>query len=183
MASFTQLVNPCTNNYQQFKNVLLSNKIAWYFHAKTIPDSKNDKDYKDISFYSHTLLQRPKQSDEGGLLFAEQKSNLLYDFNTVLQEIVTHNSLNFNCLIRANVNCVHPQQEIKPTPPHYDHKFPHTNLIIYLTDAGGETIVFNENSNQHSFTPKEDDVIVFSGLHCANPPKDKPRIIVVATYI
>ena len=158
--------------------------MAWYFHAKTTPDSQNNNDYKDISFYSHTLLQRPHiETEQNGLLFSEQKSNLLYDFNNVLQEIIVCNSLNFNCLIRANINCVHPQQEIKPSPPHYDHKFPHTNLIIYFTDAGGETIVFDENNKKELFNPLEDDVVVFDGLHCANPPKYKPRIILVATYI
>jgi hypothetical protein len=184
MSSFTHLVNPCTENYKQFKNLLLSNKIAWYFHSKTTPDSKDSKDYVDISFYSHTLLQRPKlKTQEHGLLFSEQKSNLLYDFNTVLQEIISCNSLDFNYLIRANVNCVHPQQNIQPTPPHYDHEFPHKNLIIYLTDAGGETIIFDDNNKKELFNPLEDDIIVFDGLHCANPPKTKPRIILVATYI
>ena len=43
--------------------------------------------------------------------------------------------------------------------------------------------LFDENNKKELFDPLEDDVVVFDGLHCANPPKYKPRIVLVATYI
>jgi hypothetical protein len=51
---------------------------------------------------------------------------------------------------------------------------------VYFTDAGGETILVDEDER---FYPKEDDIVTFEGLHCMNPPKDKRRVILVATYI
>jgi hypothetical protein len=85
--------------------------------------------------------------------------------------------------MRASANCVHPQQSVQSTIPHYDHQFPHTNLIIYLTDAGGETIVFDKENNKEFYSPSEDDIVIFKGLHCMNTPKTKPRMILIATYI
>ena len=61
---------------------------------------------------------------------------------------------------------------------HVDHDFPHKNLLIYLTDAGGKTIVGNE-----SHDPKEDDIIMFPGLmHCIETSHTKDRVVLVVTF-
>jgi hypothetical protein len=53
-------------------------------------------------------------------------------------------------------------------------------MLVYFTDAGGETFVGVE-----SHSPKEDDIIVFdsSKLHYMRAPKSKRRVIMVLTYI
>ena len=182
MSNFTKLINPCSDNYKQLKNVLLSHVVPWYFFPKTTPKTIDYDNYVNAPYYGHTLLERPKWENQE-MLFPQQKSDLLNNFNTVLQEIITCNSLEFNCLLRVNANCVHPQQSVQTTIPHYDHQFPHTNLIMYLTDAGGETIVFDKENNKELFNPSEDDIVIFKGLHCMNTPKTKPRTILIATYI
>ena len=71
---------------------------------------------------------------------------------------------------------IHSNQGIQLSQPHEDHDFPHHNLIVYLTDTGGETFVENE-----SHDPKEDDVILFTGEHYMKRPVKDRRIILVAT--
>ena len=88
---------------------------------------------------------------------------------------------------------VWPTHSDKPkyTRPHVDHKFPHTNMLIYLTDAGGKTIVEDISKREEStfslslaHDPKEDDVVTFGGqYHCHELPKEKPRLVIVTTYI
>ena len=60
---------------------------------------------------------------------------------------------------------------------HEDHTFPHKNVLVYLTDAGGETYVGDD-----VFYPEEDSVLLFQGPHCHAMPKDKRRVVLVATY-
>ena len=64
------------------------------------------------------------------------------------------------------------------TTAHTDHDFPHQNLIIYLTDAGGESIVKGSRPKP----PLEDDIATFSGIHYHKMPKKKRRVVLIATY-
>ena len=56
-------------------------------------------------------------------------------------------------------------------------------MLIYLTNTGGDTIVFDEGGKKHHFTPVEDDIVVFEGLHCMVPPKKGRRVVIVVTYL
>ena len=56
--------------------------------------------------------------------------------------------------------------------------FPHFNLIVYLTDTGGETFVEDE-----IHIPKIHDVILFRGKHYMKRPTRDRRIILVATIL
>ena len=53
------------------------------------------------------------------------------------------------------------------------------NLLIYLTNAGGKTVVGDEYHD-----PREDDVITFGGdEHYHYTPEKERRIVIVATFI
>ena len=84
--------------------------------------------------------------------------------------------------MRLSVNAVHPFANVLNSIPHVDHPFDHENALIYLTDAGGCTIVGDE-----SFDPKEDDVITFSSkndqFHYHQTPENHRRVVLVATFI
>ena len=58
------------------------------------------------------------------------------------------------------------------------------NLIVYLTNAGGKTFVKNEDTSKYEeHDPVEDDIILFTGEHYMQTPRDKRRVILVATMI
>jgi len=115
-------------------------------------------------------------------MYPEVSSGFINLVHDALVEVVNFNNLTLNSFIRINANCVHPTKTNNLTVPHYDHKFDHFNMIIYLNDAGGETVVL-ENGNRIEHHPKEDDIILFQGLHCHRPPKEKRRIVLVTTFI
>ena len=63
-------------------------------------------------------------------------------------------------------------------------RYPHGNIIVYLTNAGGKTFVSNgDNSPYEEHDPVEDDIILFSGKHFMQNPSDNRRIILVATIL
>jgi hypothetical protein len=177
----TKLYNPKTDSYKSVKELILSDQLPWFYESTSTHDSHSQ--YDNPPFYSHVFLLRPNWNGLSKKLYPEVKSGYTEIVHDMLVEICEENNLNLNCFYRINANAVHPTKTNKLTTPHYDHQFPHVNLLMYFTDSGGETIVYDENNQQQMYNPKEDDIIVFSGLHCHRPPKEKRRVILVATFI
>ncbi len=134
----------------------------------------------DLAFYSHGFLQGPSPMHKW---YPNPNSEYLPYVEPFLAQIFNLNNISPHCVYRINANAVHPVEGNVLTVPHYDHEFPHKNLIVYLTDVGGDTIVFDDKGKKHVFTPKEDDIVVFEGLHCMIPPKKGRRVIIVVTYL
>jgi len=71
--------------------------------------------------------------------------------------------------------------------PHTDHEFPHNNLILYLTDSSGNTVLFDDQENIiHEEEPEKGKMIMFDGSikHTMRPCKgDEKRLILVTTFI
>ena len=106
--------------------------------------------------------------------------------HTVLKEIFEHNDMPWvmptnssscTCFYRININATEPGMKGYGYP-HVDHEFPHKNLIVYLTDSGGQTVCEGEVYN-----PEEDDIITFEGRNYQGLSNTKRRIVVVANYL
>ena len=162
------LNNPHTGKYNELKNLVLGNEFPWYM-------ASNPRD--SFNFYSHVFLERPDINPEAKR-YPRVTSQYIDLFSEVLEEIFDYNNLNVNCILRMNANAIEPQKLDQQTAWHNDHEFFHTNILIYLTDAGGDTLVETED---HS--PTEDDVVIFRGSHCHRLPTKKRRVVLVATYI
>tara|TARA_R100001443_G_scaffold60061_1_gene70424 strand:- start:42 stop:581 length:540 start_codon:yes stop_codon:yes gene_type:complete len=171
-----KLNNNKTPQYEKLKDLVLSPIFPW-FNAP----SHGENPESSFRYFSHIFLSRPNQ---GSPLYSESKSQYTPLVNDVLTEIFFMNNMemNISCLYRANANLLPPVPssflKSKRTMEHVDHDFPHNNLLIYLTDAGGKTIVGNE-----SHDPKEDDIIMFPGLmHCIETSHTKDRVVLVVTF-
>ena len=154
-----QLVNPKTENYTNLKNIILHPTFTWTYAKST-----------GMPFYSHEFLARP----EGG--YSNVSSNHLNHVCFVVNEILGHNNIEYKFFLRSNANCVHPDNDVQLSEPHVDHDFPHINVILYLTNAGGKTYCEDEFHD-----PKEDDVILLTGKHWMERPKVGRRVIIVNT--
>jgi len=174
-----QLNNSKSEFYLDVKKTILSEDIPWFYMPNTT--AKEDKNYINIPYYSHSFLLRPEPGND--ILYSQPCSNYLNQVQFLLSSIAKENDLVINYFYRINANIVDPIKTDKLTVPHHDHFFDHKNMLVYLTDAGGETVVFNDDGTKEEHHPQEDDVIVFSGLHCHKPPKQKRRIVLVATFI
>ena len=182
--SIIQLNNPKTESYNNLKNLILDGDINWFYHPTTTPASLNYNDYtlnKNIfnpPMYSHIFLLRTDLNN----LYAKANSPYMDDVNKMYCEIFNANrdvmkSFNMMCRCAANETQPYNGPDDK-TRAHVDHDFPHKNMLIYLTDAGGSTFVEGEE-----FAPEEDDVIIFQGEHWHELPKQKRRVVLVMTYI
>ena len=157
------LENPITSNYLELKNLVLSSEFPWLYSYST-----------KMPFYSHVFLDRPENAK-----FSNPQSQFL-DLNLkVLDEIIQHNNLfDRYFFLRSNANCVHADSGEQFSEPHIDHRFPHFNLLVYLTNEGegGETIVEDEK-----FYPQANNIILFKGKHHMKRPSVGRRVVLIST--
>lgn len=174
---FKLLNNPKTSSYYELKKNILSSNFPWFWSSTSIENYNiESSDYLNVPFYAHTFLSRPNTRSERCPM---PESNLLGLVSSSILEILEYNHTYVNSFLRICANCVHPQEKVFKSIPHVDHNFPHQNLIIYLTDAGGKIFI---GSDCHD--PKEDDIICFDGqIHYIQTPKKERRIVLVATFI
>ena len=157
------LENPITSNYLQFKDIVLSPSFPWLYSFST-----------KMPFYSHVFLDRPEN-----VKFSNPQSELLGLNLKVLDEIIQHNNLfDRYFFLRSNANCVHSDTGEQFSEPHIDHRFPHFNLLVYLTNEGdgGETIVEDEK-----FFPQANNAILFTGEHYMKRPSVGRRVVLIST--
>ena len=179
---FTKLETPDTPEYSDFKKLVLSANFGWSYNSMATGYSKYvaGNGYSDLAFYSHAFLHGPSPSHG---LYSKVNSEHIDLVEVLLDQIFSLNNLKVEVVYRVNANAVHPVESNILTVPHNDHEFPHKNMLIYLTNTGGDTIVFDEGGKKHHFTPVEDDIVVFKGLHCMVPPKKGRRVVIVVTYL
>ena len=170
-----ELKNPITEKYLAFKNLVFDNNFSWYTNTSTL------KEYGTI-FYGHSLLERPCMD---GFSVSRIRSDYFDDVLEILVEIAKYNNLHIHYFLRMHVNATHNYGGGFACDPHYDHIFPHKNLLIYLNQASGPTVVIDsENRTEEYFHPKEDAIITFEGKHYQYQPNvGERRIVLVATYV
>ena len=134
---FTRLETPDTGDYAGLKELILGPHFGWSHNAKATPYMENTRSYQDLSFYSHAFLHGP--SPRHGL-YSKANSEYLPNVETVIGQIFELNNVKMNVVYRINANAVHPVEGNVLTVPHTDHEFPHKNMLIYLTNTGGDTI-------------------------------------------
>ena len=171
------LKNPKTSNYKKLKSLVLSSDFTWHYsRTMETPDGH--------SFDSHCFLCRPDV-----IKFPTSTSDhmsLCYD---VFMEILSFNQLEVNCIFRMNANKTYPNSGNgdKFSKIHIDHPWKHNNILIYLNNAGGKTIIPRIGMRRFmntSHDPKEDDIIKFGGSeHAHEYPKKDPRVVLVGTYM
>lgn len=170
----TQLKNPKSQRYLDFKDIVTGPNFPWYFLGDSTPNLEAPKGHENIQTFIHPFLTRP----DGVYLYPRACSEFIDHYNNVLKEIFLENGIGIKNIFRMAANLVPPTKTNKPSIPHVDHEFDHLNCLIYLDDSGGDTVVENE-----VYSPKEDDVILFKGKHYMYPGKNKNRIVLISTLI
>jgi hypothetical protein len=167
--------NPKTELYLKFKNFVLSPQFSWFWISESTPRYDIDG-YENISHFSHTFLSR---SGPGDIFYTKENCQHIGYAHNVFLEVARANGISPLVVYRINANAVFPTSSMKYTVPHYDHVFPHKNMLIYLTNPnGGDTVCEGE-----SFLAEEDDVIIMEGEHCHKPPSNDRRIVLIYTFL
>jgi hypothetical protein len=170
-----ELINPLTEEYLNLREHILGENFPWYC-------SSTSSTSKGIMFFSHCLLRRPDTEFPSPRI----SSNQYYEHVVpVLRDIFNHNNILVNSIMRININCTLNVGGGMACPLHCDHEFKHKNLLIYLNDSTGPTVVINgETEKEEHFYPKQDIIIKFEGRHYHYQPNiGERRIVLVATYI
>lgn len=171
-----------TEQYMDFKRKVTSSSFPWYFQPSfqkiavdRMAEEYSRDDFGIHNIFAHCLLERPEISGapDPASPYYDNLQQMFKEFRDI--KLLDRKS----SMMRAALNLSTPYVSgPRYSIPHTDHEFDHTNLIIYLTDAGGKTFVEGE-----SFDPEEDDMILFKGEHYNELPKLKNRIVLVATFL
>ena len=160
-------VNPMTADYLTLKQAVLSNDFAWYVNRSSCDD---------FDFYGHSFVNRPEVGD---VPIPTMNSELAPLALRVLSQVCEANGITVHCVYRMAANSITPTAgSPRFSEPHVDHEFPHTNLLIHLTDVGGATVVEGQR-----LEAGEDGVVVFTGEHFAEFPTSGRRVVLVATFL
>ena len=177
--SIQELKNPKTDAYLKLKGFILSNEFSWYWNGTSTHLPEDGDKYFNVPFLSHIFVKRPEETFRK---IPEQPSPISFHVAEVLLEILAHNNIDVNFFLRMNANCVLPFKKVISSVPHVDHYYPHKNLLVYLTDAGGKIFAGND-----VYDPKEDSVIIFDGVkHYMQTPEQTSlhvrRVCLIATF-
>ena len=186
-----ELKNPLTREYLDFKKIIFETEdFPWFFSSDTT-GIKSDKYY----FYYHAILMRGNPPTIAS-------HSLFSGCKLLVEQILNFNNIKLNSIYRMSLNATH-YYPFKYNNPHVDHEYPHKNMLIYLNECDGNTIVFKEKytkdcnknwapANKHKFhimnriKPEENKIISFDGsyFHCHSFPKPhQRRVVFVCTYI
>jgi hypothetical protein len=162
-----------TENYLKLKEIALGG-IPWYYHNSTSPPQFGI----DFPFFGHVIVAPPGIPNN----FSTYCSDHHILSGLVLSEIFEQNNIDVNCVFRIALNMTLPlSSDAQTSFPHYDHDFPHKNLLVYLTDSDGDTV--NCEKDELRYTPKEDTGIVFEGKHYHHLPTYGRRVVLVSTFM
>lgn len=206
MSLITELKVPPTNTYQGLKSSFLSNNQNWYNEPYTCGKDIQGPDVwvwdNDVEHFSMPFLNRPGPFYRTPRPESHEPRPLV-DVLRLLEEIFSYNGRKLGCVFRCNINMLRYAPEEKSwSAPHVDHRFPHKNLLLYLTPectTGGKTRVYKETctglkgienrpkfEEYEEYTPKEDTAIMFDGMnyHQGQCPTTfgERRILLVATF-
>ncbi len=167
-----RLKNPRFYSYQQMKELFIGPNLSWSY-SQDLQYEQPPEGHQRMPFMSHNVLIRPEH-----IGYPTKASPYFNMVCFALKEILEFNDVKIKGLYRINANLTFPTAPLLPSIPHIDHDFPHENVLIYLNDTGGDTVVDGEH-----YSPHEDDVITFGGeKHYMYPPDKGGRIVIVATY-
>jgi hypothetical protein len=156
---------------EYIENIILGNDFNYHFHDGQV---KNGHRF----YFSHTLVCRHTQN------IMSPHANF---FINILKKFCNKHNLPLNKIFRANINLTTYINDFLYKPEiHLDHEFKHNQLIIYLNDSDGDTIVFDEKAKDVvlSIRPEKYKSVCFNSVpHTALSPSKGGRVILVITFI
>lgn len=182
---------------QQFiDETVMGCNFPWYYigqqtiqkNKDLFPDNiKPFLNYANSPFLSHTLLLRTEEEDVGHQNRPTSHYSQFYEFFIeIFHRYMTEHNLQYKKIFRANLN-LNWHNGFEHTEPHYDHKWPHNNFIMYLNSCNqGETVIWPSDFSTSYMIPciKNTAISFQSQWHGHRfPPMGERRVVFVVTYI
>lgn len=140
---------------------------------------KND----DNAYMCHPALYRKEERYEGEGWLSE-KTEL---FKTIFDKFCKKNKIKYDEILRCTVNLTYASNSEK-SPIHRDHKYPHSQLLVYLNspkDENCELLIYedDEKTITNTIKPKKFLGVCFEDKpHAIKYPKYGDRIALVYTF-
>ena len=179
-----EILNPKTEEYLAMKKLVSSMDFAWYWNHDSVKDDEGNDYVDSIPFFNHTLIRRPMEGPEY-VVYPKPNSQYVDIASLLIKQILQANNISLNCVYRASFNLTLPHlSKHLHVRPHLDHYIPHKNLLVYLNDVDGDTVLCDDSDNDlSSESPREDKAIIFEGRHYHYMPTTSRRLVFVCTFI
>ena len=130
------LILDLSDNQKSYLNESLnSEKMSFKLATATVVP--NDKGFH---FVNHILLSKDRPRN-----FHTQNQEELNQFVDILKSFCTKNNVPLNNVFRIGVNVTFNNGYITKCPNHIDHDYDHKQVILYLNDAEGDTVICDDN--------------------------------------
>ena len=89
-------------------------------------------------------------------------------FDKAIEDFMDQNSLDYKGVIRSCLNCTYHIPDVKCFDPHVDCYVNHYNVIIYLNNSVGNTVIFDHMINYDD--EEQDGIIEYGDIDWDNNP-------------
>tara|TARA_R100000306_G_scaffold57372_1_gene55497 strand:- start:156 stop:707 length:552 start_codon:yes stop_codon:yes gene_type:complete len=174
-----------TSNEKEFvrKNIL-SEIFPWYFIPNSVVTQRSGGD--GVNFFGHTLVKRFEHRKLGEEL---HQSSACDFFMPIIDRFFKKHKLKYKEILRGSINLLYPQP-VRQSAPHVDHNFPHNQIICYLNESDGDTVVLKKEKGKRlkykefaRVSPEPFKILYFGYLpHYVIHPTSGRRIVLVMTF-
>ena len=152
--------------HKQLIKLVLSNKFPLYWtEHQVFPDKR--------PYLSHAFLLHDKDKNISTI-----NSNLYEKVLDILITFCNKNNITFNECLRVNLNITFPLAT-KKGKFHKDHKFDHKQLIVYINNSDGDTVLKKEGRIKNK---RYRGVCFDNQMHYAETPSKDRRAVLIYTF-
>lgn len=156
--------------------IIEDQKVPFYFSPMAVDD-----DDGGAHFVHHAIVRPKDNSQQPGI----ENSKEMPFFKKVLDTFCNKHKIKYQTIYRGAINITFPNINVEKVPAHTDHTFFHRQLLIYLNESDGDTVVLDYDNNIFkSISPEKYKGIMFdSTKHYHFFPKKGWRGVMVITFV
>jgi hypothetical protein len=162
-------------NKEFIEKTILNNNFSYYLNNSSVEGD-------NCEYMSHVVLKRPEDKKEKDL---EYNSFYYPQIIDIINSFFKKTKIEYKELLRIAVNLTYNNGH-KKCEQHYDHKYDHKQLIIYLNnplDKESKTVIIKNDKVYKEIYPEQYKGICFGKeKHYMHYPKFGNRVILVCTF-
>lgn len=148
------------------EDVFESGVVPFYYTSNAVYDGDNG-----VHFIHHVVR-------------SEKSFSPLFDiFKGILDSFTKNNNIVYNVIHRIAINVTFNNGQVYKCPVHKDHNFNHKQLILYLNDSSGDTMIETDSGDYIPVMPEKYKGVCFNNVnHYHYFPVTGVRRIAVFTF-
>jgi hypothetical protein len=176
-----RVIDDAMPDFADLQAAIMAPGFPWYYARGTREDDGNANPY--LYGWAHMVFDK-------GAWYSEQAGFITHKVAGLLQAL--KESVNSLLRLRIVMNTISDQPYLNG--PHVDFVYPHKTALLYINDADGDTVVYNEQWNDgipdpltvaRTVAPAAGRAFLFDGLQLhtgTTPTKAARRIVLNINY-